>query len=60
LIDWSKELILSTKNNFREHYGAELTTEDAVESLNNLTGYFELLIKWDRKENQKQKLYSIT
>ncbi|MDF1544693.1 MAG: hypothetical protein P1R58_06275 [bacterium] len=52
---WSEELIQSTKDHFRKHYGAELTTDDAIESLNNLTAFFEILIRWDREGGtQKQ------
>ncbi len=55
---WSEELIQNTKDHFREHYSAELTTEDAIESLNNLTSLFELLMEWDREGAKLQKLNS--
>jgi hypothetical protein len=52
---WSEELIQSTKDHFREHYGAELTTDDAIESLNNLTALFEILMRWDREDKAKKQ-----
>ena len=55
LEDWSDEMIQKTKDHFREHYGAELTTEDAIESLNNLTNLFELLMKWDQESKEKDE-----
>lgn len=53
--EWSNEMIQKTKDHFREHYGAELSTEDAIESLENLTGFFELLMKWDREDKEGMK-----
>jgi hypothetical protein len=60
MTQWSEESIQKTKDHFREYYGAELTTEAAIESLNNLTSFFELLIEWDREDTQKQKQKSNT
>jgi len=52
---WSEELIQSTKDHLREHYGAELTTEDAIESLENLTYLFELLLKLYREDKEQEE-----
>jgi hypothetical protein len=46
----SEEIIQRTKIFFRDHYGEELTTEKAIECVNNLTNYFEILIDWDRNK----------
>ena len=45
--DWSDEMIRKTKGHFKEHYGVEMSTDDAVESLNNITQFIELLIELD-------------
>lgn len=52
---WSEESIQRAKDLFREHYGAELTTDDAIESLNNLTAFFEILMRWDREDKAKKQ-----
>jgi len=51
--DWSDEMIQKTKDHFREHYGAEFSTEDAIESLNNIVNLFELLMEWDLQDRMK-------
>jgi len=52
---WSDEDIQETKDHLSEHYGAGLSTEDTIESLNNLTAYVEILIDWYEKEKGKGK-----
>ena len=51
--DWSDEMIQKTKAHFKEHYGAELSTDDAIESLDNMVALAELLIDWYYKEKAK-------
>ena len=53
MIQWTEKDIQETKDHFREHYNAELSTEDAIESLNNLTAYVKLLIDWYEEEKAK-------
>jgi|GEM_PF-4921420 len=41
---WSDEMIQKTKTLFRDEYGKELSTEDAIECLDNMTRFAETLI----------------
>ena len=52
---WSDETIQNTINHFRDHYGAELSTDDAIESLDNLVAYFQTLIRWSQEKDPEQE-----
>jgi len=41
---WSNKLIQETKDLFKDDYGKELTTEDAIECLENITSFAETLL----------------
>jgi len=51
--DWSDEMIQKTKDHFREHYNVEFSTKDAIESLENITNLFDLLLEWDKKDKEE-------
>lgn len=48
-----KNFIERTKQEFQPYYEEELTDSDAEEIIDNFTGFMNLLIKWDKKQNQK-------
>ena len=50
---WSDEMIQKTKDLFREQNGVELSTDDAIECLENITRFAELLI--DIYQEQKAR-----
>ena len=41
---WSDEMIQKTKSLFHDEYGKDLSTEDAIECLENMTRFAETLI----------------
>ncbi len=51
--NWSNEMIQKTKDLFKDDYGKELSTEDAIECLDNMTRFAETLI--DIYQEQKAK-----
>jgi len=51
----SKERILEWQRIFREEYGKEFTYEEAYEAAHNLVGFFDLLLKIDRRNKNKLK-----
>ena len=53
MTQWSAEMIQKTKDHFAELYGVELSTEDAIESLNNMATYLEIVIGWYESEKAK-------
>ena len=53
-MQWSDEMIQKTKDHFVELYGVELSTEDAIESLNNMATYLEIVIDWYESERTKE------
>jgi len=50
---WSDEMIQKTKTLFHDKYGKELTTQDAIECLENITRFAGTLI--DIYEEQKAR-----
>ena len=51
----SKERILEWQRIFREEYGKELSFAEAEEAAHNLVGFFDLLLKIDRKVKLKKR-----
>lgn len=55
----SQKLLDEFKELFREKYGVQYTDAEAREAAENLTGFFEVLLKIDRRtryrENEKNK-----
>lgn len=50
---FSNELIEDAQRIFGERAGREVTAEEARQMLENLTGFFETLIDWDRAQKKK-------
>lgn len=50
----SKELIDHTLNHFQPYYEETLTEEDAIEIIDNFTGFMTLLIKCDRAKKERE------
>jgi len=55
MVQLSKERILEWQRIFREEYGKEFTYEEAYEAAHNLVGFFDLLLKIDRRNKNKLK-----
>jgi hypothetical protein len=51
--NWSDQIIQRTKNFFRDKYGKELTTEEAIECMENVSNLADLLRDWDRSKRIK-------
>lgn len=49
-----QKFIEYTKDVWQPYYGEELSDNEAVEIIDNMTAFMNLLIKWDRAEKQKQ------
>lgn len=49
----SQKLIDEFKKIYKEDYGVSLTDSQASEIGNNLVGFFELLLKMDQRNKQK-------
>ncbi len=43
--EWSDEMIQRTKDLLKDDFGKELSTEDAIECLDNMTRFAETLIE---------------
>ena len=54
MIQLSKERILEWQKILKEDYGREVLFAEAAEAANNLIGFFDLLLKIDRR-NKKAK-----
>jgi len=50
---WSDEMIHRTKNLFKDEYGKELSTEDAIECLDNMTNFAETQIDIYQKQKAR-------
>lgn len=50
------DLVKRTIEAWEPRYGRPLTEADAREILRNLTGFFDLLAKWDEAEKKKTDL----
>lgn len=53
MTQWSDEMIQKTKDLFRDQNGADLSTEDAIECLDNMTNFAETLIDIYLKEKAR-------
>lgn len=49
-----KNFIERTKQEFQPHYEEELSDSDAEEIIDNFTGFMNLLMKWDKKQREKE------
>lgn len=55
MVRLSKERILEWQKIFKEDYGREVSFAEAAEAANNLVGFFDLLLKIDRKNKKKKQ-----
>ncbi len=51
----SKETIQEFKEITKSEYNKELTDEEALEASSNLVGFFDLLLKIDRRNKRKKE-----
>lgn len=49
-----QDLITYTKEVWQPYYQEELTENDAVEIIDNMTDFMNLLIKWKRAKKEKE------
>ena len=55
MIQLSKERILEWQKIFKEKWEIEYTLSETAEAANNLVGFFDLLLKIDRRNRIKNK-----
>ena len=55
MVQLSKERILEWQKILKEDYGKEVSFAEAAEAANNLVGFFDLLLKIDRRNRIKNK-----
>lgn len=55
MVQLSKERILEFQRVFKEEYGKEITFIEATEAANNLVGFFDLLLKINRRVKLKKR-----
>lgn len=55
MVQLSRERILEWQKIFKEKWGVEYTFTEATEATNNLVGFFDLLLKIDRRNKDKIK-----
>jgi len=55
MVQFSKERILEFQRIFKGEYGKKFSYKEATEAANNLVGFFDLLLKIDRKNKNKLK-----
>ncbi len=55
MVQLSKERILEWQKIFKENQGVEYTFAEAEEAADNLIGFFDLLLKIDRRNNDELK-----
>ncbi len=55
MVQLSKERILEWQKIFKENWGVEYTFDEAAEAANNLVGFFDLLLKIDRRNKDELK-----
>ena len=53
MVQLSKERILEFQKIFKEKWGVEYTFAEAAEAASNLVGFFDLLLKIDRRDKKK-------
>jgi hypothetical protein len=52
---YSQALIQKTREQLEPKYGRQLSEGEVKEALDNLVGYFKILMDWDSKDKQCQK-----
>lgn len=52
---YSQDLIQKTRGSLEPKYRRQLSEGEVEEALDNLVGYFKILIDWDLKEKQCQR-----
>ena len=55
MVQLSRESVLKWQKLFEEEYGKEFTYEEAYEAAHNLVGFFDLLLKIDRRDKLKKR-----
>jgi len=51
---YSEEFIQETKKAWQPYYQEALTDQDAIEIIDNFTGFMKLLIKWDKRQKERE------
>lgn len=51
---FSDDLVEKARHVFQKRTSRKLTNEDARQMLENLTGFFRVLLEWDRAERRSQ------
>ena len=51
----TEDLVRRTQDFFKEKYGKELSEEEAKLAMKRVTGYFRMLEKWKRREEETGK-----
>ena len=52
--DKEEDFLKQSQQFWSEQYGREISIEETEEIIRNITGFFELLMKWDNEDKQKQ------
>ena len=55
MVQLSRERILEWQKLFKEEYGKEFTYEEAYEAAHNLVGFFDLLLKINKRVKLKKR-----
>ena len=55
MVRFSKERILEFQRIFKEKYGKKLSYKETYEATHNLVGFFDLLLKIDRRNKARFK-----
>ncbi len=55
MVQLSKERILELQKIFKNKYGKKLSFTEATEAASNLVGFFDLLLKIDRRNKNELK-----
>jgi len=55
MVHISPETVEKFKKMFKEEYGVEYSDEEAWEATHNFLGFFDLLLKLDRKQQKNEK-----
>ncbi len=53
--DSKRQLIEQTKQFWQARTGEPISDEDAWEMIENITGFFKVLIEWDEKDRNQTK-----
>jgi len=54
-MEYSDELIKKTIKMWQPYSKEPLTREDAREIIQNVTGFFDILARWDREQKEREK-----